>query len=69
MLWNTSCFARCRDTDRKRGCAHPEDCQSQLQRLDVFASLALVAERNNYVRPKMNEKGVIDIKERPSSGC
>lgn len=31
--------------------------------LDTFASLALVAERNNYVRPKMNEKGVIDIKE------
>ncbi len=31
--------------------------------LDVFASLALVAERNNYVRPKINEKGVIDIKE------
>ena len=31
--------------------------------LDVFASLALVAERNNYVRPKTNEKGVIDIKE------
>ncbi len=31
--------------------------------LDVFASLALVAERNRYVRPKMNEKGVIDIKD------
>ncbi len=31
--------------------------------LDVFASLALVAERNNYVRPKINEKGVIDVKE------
>ena len=31
--------------------------------LDMFASLALVAERNNYVRPKINEKGVIDIKE------
>ena len=31
--------------------------------LDVFTSLALVAERNNYVRPKINEKGVIDIKE------
>ena len=30
--------------------------------LDVFASLALVAERNNYVRPKINENGVIDIK-------
>ncbi len=31
--------------------------------LDMFASLALVAERNNFVRPKINEKGVIDIKE------
>ncbi|MBE5868124.1 MAG: DNA mismatch repair protein MutS [Lachnospiraceae bacterium] len=31
--------------------------------LDVFASLALVAERNRYVRPKLNEKGVIDIKD------
>ncbi|MBE5874052.1 MAG: DNA mismatch repair protein MutS [Lachnospiraceae bacterium] len=32
-------------------------------RLDVFASLALVAERNRFVRPKLNEKGVIDIKD------
>ena len=31
--------------------------------IDVFASLALVSERNNYVRPKINEKGVIDIKD------
>ncbi len=31
-------------------------------RADVFASLALVAERNNYCRPKINENGVIDIK-------
>ena len=30
--------------------------------VDVFASLAFVAERNHFVRPKMNEKGVIDIK-------
>ena len=30
--------------------------------LDVFASLALVAQRNNYVRPKINENGVLDIK-------
>ncbi len=32
-------------------------------RLDVFASLSLVSERNRYVRPKLNEKGIIDIKE------
>nr|WP_294465481.1 DNA mismatch repair protein MutS [uncultured Sellimonas sp.] len=31
--------------------------------VDVFASLALVAERNHYVRPKINEKGTIDIKD------
>ena len=33
-----------------------------IAKMDVFASLALVAERNNYVCPKINEKGVIDIK-------
>ena len=32
-------------------------------RLDAVASLALVAERNGYVRPNINEKGVIDIKD------
>ena len=30
--------------------------------IDVFASLALVASRNNYCRPKINESGIIDIK-------
>ncbi len=30
--------------------------------LDVFASFSVVAERNHYVRPVINEKGVIDIK-------
>lgn len=30
--------------------------------LDVFVSLALVADQNNYCRPKINENGVIDIK-------
>ena len=30
--------------------------------IDVFASLALVAERNNYTKPSLNEKGIIDIK-------
>ncbi len=32
-------------------------------RLDVFASLSAVAEQNHYVRPSLNEKGVIDIKD------
>ena len=30
-------------------------------KLDVFASLALVAERNAYVRPKINETGKVPI--------
>ena len=34
-----------------------------IARLDVFASLSYVAERNHYVRPKLNEKGIIDIKD------
>jgi len=33
-----------------------------IAQIDVLASLALVAERNNYVRPNINEKGIIDIK-------
>lgn len=34
-----------------------------IAQIDVFASLAYVAERNHYVKPKINEKGVIDIKD------
>ena len=34
-----------------------------IAKLDVFVSLAVVADQNNYCRPKMNENGVIDIKE------
>lgn len=34
-----------------------------IAQIDVFASLAYVAERNNYVKPSINEKGVIDIKD------
>lgn len=30
--------------------------------LDAFCSLALVAEQNNYVRPVLNTRGIIDIK-------
>ena len=33
-----------------------------LAKTDVYASLAYVAERNHYVRPKINEDGIIDIK-------
>lgn len=31
--------------------------------LDAFASLALVAEQNGYVRPALNQRGVIDIRD------
>lgn len=34
-----------------------------IARLDVFASLSVVAEKNKYVRPTINEKGIIDIKD------
>ena len=30
--------------------------------IDVFASLSVVATRNNYVKPSINEKGIIQIK-------
>lgn len=33
-----------------------------IAKIDVFASLALVASRNNYCKPKINEGGIIDIK-------
>ncbi len=31
--------------------------------LDVLVSLAVVSEQNNYVRPSINEKGIIEIKD------
>ncbi len=31
--------------------------------LDALISLSVVAARNNYVKPKINDKGIIDIKE------
>lgn len=34
-----------------------------LAEIDVFTSLAYVAERNNYTRPSINEKGMIDIQD------
>ncbi|MBD5516117.1 MAG: DNA mismatch repair protein MutS [Lachnospiraceae bacterium] len=33
-----------------------------IAKLDVFSSLSYVAERNQYIRPSLNEKGIIDIK-------
>ncbi|MCM1039120.1 MAG: DNA mismatch repair protein MutS [Ruminococcus sp.] len=34
-----------------------------IARLDVLASFAYVAERNHYIRPALNEKGIINIKD------
>ncbi len=34
-----------------------------LAELDVYASLSYIAERNHYVRPKINTKGILSIKE------
>lgn len=33
-----------------------------IAKIDSFVSLAVVAEQNNYCRPKINENGIIDIK-------
>ena len=40
-----------------------QDTAKAVAQIDALASLALVAEKNNYVRPTINEKGVIDIKD------
>lgn len=34
-----------------------------IAKLDVFASYSIVAEQNHYIRPQLNEKGMIDIKD------
>ena len=34
-----------------------------IAKLDVFVSLAVVADQNNYCKPKINQNGVIDIKD------
>ena len=43
--------------------ARIQDTARSVARLDALASMALAAQQNNYVCPKINEKGVIDIKE------
>ena len=35
----------------------------EIAKLDVFASLSKVAESNHYVKPRVNDKGIIDIRE------
>ena len=34
-----------------------------IAKLDVFTSLSFVSEKNNYIRPSVNKKGVIEIKD------
>ena len=43
--------------------ARVQETAKAIASIDAFASLAVVAERNHYCRPKINEKGVIEIKE------
>ena len=59
MLWNMNCDVR--DTVGKEVIRIQKTAKA-VAALDVFASLALVAERNHFVRPKTNTTGVIDIK-------
>ena len=54
-------FCDVRDTIAKE-VARIQKTAKAIAKTDVFASLSAVAERNQYVRPKINEKGVIDIK-------
>ena len=40
-----------------------QDSAKAVAQIDVLASLAYVAEKNDFVRPAINEKGIINIKE------
>ncbi len=42
--------------------ARIQQTAKSIAKLDVFVSLAVVASRNNYVKPRINENGIIDIK-------
>lgn len=39
-----------------------QDTAKALAKIDVYTSLAFVAERNHYVRPNINTKGILSIK-------
>lgn len=55
-------FCKIRDTIGKE-IERIQKTAKAVARLDVFASLSLVAERYHYVRPEINEKGLIHIKD------
>ncbi len=55
-------FDRLREEIKQR-IAQIQKAAKAIAYLDVYASLSFVSERNGYVRPHINEKGVIQIKE------
>ena len=55
------CFSELRDR-AEAALPRVQEAGHIIARLDVFLSLALVAEQNRYTRPKLNKSGVIDIK-------
>lgn len=54
-------FSEIRDTIAKE-VIRIQTTAKAVAKIDVFTSLALVAERGSYCRPKINTKGTIDIK-------
>ena len=56
MRWNMS-FTVTYETGLTDEIVRIQTTARAVAAVDAFASLALVAERNHYVRPKINEKG------------
>ncbi|MCB5714058.1 DNA mismatch repair protein MutS [Lactonifactor longoviformis] len=54
-------FAQVRETIAKEVLRIQKTAKA-IARLDVFSSLSVVAQRNQYIRPKINTKGVVDVK-------
>ena len=54
-------FCTIRDTIAKE-VLRIQKTAKQLAQLDVLASLSTVAEKNNYTKPAINEKGVLEVK-------
>ena len=55
-------FCRVRDTIKKR-LTNIQDTAKRIALIDVTASLAEVAEQNNYIRPELSLNGEIEIKD------
>lgn len=54
-------FSEVRDTIASRVLEIQKTAKA-IAKLDCFVSLAVVAEQNRYIKPKINESGVLDIK-------